>query len=125
MEIRGTRPCLCQGPVSHAYAEPFLQVSLGFMSCAPSVFCGAMLLHSKPLTCSALAHRLVLVQANAGRKLPPCSMLHECFRLKQGQELRPGMLDALNLIAGRAARMLPRGVHNRSRSLQAWGLSDV
>ena len=77
-----------------------------------------------PLMCSALADRLVLVQGNAGGKLPPCSMLHECFHLKQGQELPPSMLDALNLIAG-VAQLLPTYVHNRSRSLQAWGLSDV
>ena len=50
-------------------------------------------------------------------------MLHECFHLKQGQELRPGMLDALNLIAGRAAQLLPREACNKgSCSLQAWVL---
>ena len=57
--------------------------------------------------CSALAHRLVTVQVDAGRKLPPCSMLHECFHFEQGQEPQPGMLDALNLIAGGVAQQEP------------------
>ena len=53
-------------------------------------------------------------------------MLHECFHLKQGQELRPGMLDVLDLIAGGAAQLLPRDAYKRgSCSLQAWVLSDV